>query len=417
MSRKSRKKKTSTPQTEKAKETQLRKGFINKVVRILKAANCPHLLEQLSNSHKQSMFALRFTPLKVVSGHYDINAIDIKIFSSGVKEMLAEIKYTFVNKEYPISAYDMLTVGITLYGYLKGLADKNPDEYQHLFEQINPITKFLEQEKKLFDDEITCIISICMFNGNLAQQLYYTKRLSTSGSNCSKLELNKYVPTRRHVRIDGISRIVYQVGWMVDKNFNASVIQSEKIKADISFPNKEYKVYAQAHALNRLSERLNEDVPGFLHIELFNSIIAAKSFMYYRNSIYIDYYYGRHKAGYLVGKIIDGIIVLKTFLFLTHSSTPEGEKLKELTGLNKLDIKYLNIDKLKSFQESDIKEHEEVKKIFVKAGCGSLFEIPNFKHVKTNMKLADTIMEYLFDSRKDYSSIEELEADMQEVAS
>ena len=261
---------------------------------------------------------------------------------------------------------------------------------------------------------------MCLFNNNFTQQLYYTKEVKESKhdafTNHTKVELYKYIPTRRKVCIGEIYRTVYQVGWFVNDKYVPSIIHSEKIETDTPLPKTEYRIFVQSHALNRLKERLNEDIQGILQIEIFHSILIAKSFRYYRDSIYIDYYFEKNKAGYLVGEIIGKIIVIKSFLFLTHNSTPEGELLKELTGLNKLDMKYLNIDKLKVFQESDIKNNAEVKKIFIDAGCGSLFEIRKNEFKSTNIKLADKVLSYLEDARKDYDSISELEADMRAQA-
>jgi hypothetical protein len=46
------------------------------------------------------------------------------------------------------------------------------------------------------------------------------------------------------------------------------------------------------------------------------------------------------KIGYFVVEPVNDMLVIKTFLFITHNCTPEGDKLKELTGLGKSDISY-----------------------------------------------------------------------------
>ena len=50
--------------------------------------------------------------------------------------------------------------------------------------------------------------------------------------------------------------------------------------------------------------------------------------------------------------IIEGKIVIRTFLFVTNNGTPEGKKLAQITGLQKLDKKYLALDKLSTFMTS-----------------------------------------------------------------
>ena len=84
--------------------------------------------------------------------------------------------------------------------------------------------------------------------------------------------------------------------------------------------------------------------------------------------------------------IIEGKIVIRTFLFITNNGTPEGLKLQNITGLQKLDKKYLAIDKLSTFMTSDIGNNEKVRKIFTSAGCECLLEL----YEKSNKTLTNS---------------------------
>ena len=108
--------------------------------------------------------------------------------------------------------------------------------------------------------------------------------------------------------------------------------------------------------------------------------------------------------GYFRGDIIEGRIILRTFLFITNNGTPEGDRLLANTGLKKEDKNYLAIDKISTFIKSDIDTNQRVKEIFVNAGCGSIFEIdknlficnPSENVQNTNQKsLAKLITNYL----------------------
>lgn len=85
--------------------------------------------------------------------------------------------------------------------------------------------------------------------------------------------------------------------------------------------------------------------------------------------------FSKAKLGYLKADVIGDKLVIRTFLFITNNGTPEGKKLQELFGLQKADKKYLGIDKLSTFILSDIKENEQLKKLFCEAGCGALFKL------------------------------------------
>lgn len=420
MAKNKRRKKASASQSQKLIKAQQKKEFYRKIQQILCACECPDLLDNLTKHNKELLFELRITPVKVIAGNRDIKAIDLKTFATGIKERLNGESYTLANKEYPVTANDLLTVGVTLYAFLVNNAEDFPEIFNPLVKRIKPLKETLENEQGLWKLEKGFAGIMCMINSDFSRQLYYTKtvKFDIPGVIDKKeyVELYKYIPERRRVRIDGVYRTVFQVGWYFENKYYPSVIQTCKIKSDVPIPETRLNVYIQSHALIRLSERLNEKNNGVLQVDIFASIYKAKSFRYNSNTFYIDYYFSDQKAGYLVGEIIDGIVVIQTFLFLTHSSTPEGERLKELTGLNKLDMKYLNIDKLKVFQESDIKDNPVLKQLFIDAGCGSLFEIRKDEFNFINQQLADTLLNYLEDKRKDYNSISELQEDMQAQA-
>jgi hypothetical protein len=135
-----------------------------------------------------------------------------------------------------------------------------------------------------------------------------------------------------------------------------------------------YDVYIQSHAIERLFERMDCIITYHLIFELFFSLLNPV-IIYENGRMLLTYFFGIHKGGYFVADIVDGKLLLRTFLFLTNEGTPEARKLKEIAGLGKLDIKYWKIDRLKNFIESDIATHPEIKKIFVEAGCGDLFKL------------------------------------------
>lgn len=138
---------------------------------------------------------------------------------------------------------------------------------------------------------------------------------------------------------------------------------------------KDMDVYIQSHALNRFAERLQGIDIGILHYNIYNSFCFPKACRNKAGMLLFEYSIFGNKAGYFPAEIIDGKIILKTFLFLTHNGTPEADKLKINTGLMKDDINYLDIDKLSTFAFSDIANNEPIKQLFIEAGCESLFKI------------------------------------------
>lgn len=195
--------------------------------------------------------------------------------------------------------------------------------------------------------------------------------------------------------VDGNPRPAYRVGWA----FPFHGIDWADVKPGVEgiTDTNAMPVFIQAHALHRLAER-TELMP---HIVQFCLYHAIRKFEYIREKegkLLIAYHYLEKKIGYFVGSVINNRLLLHTFLFITHNGTPEGKLLSKLTGLKKLDKKYLAIDKLSTFISYNIKDNEFVKQIFVQAGCGHLLEIEN-KHPFLETPIAemnaDAIAKYI----------------------
>ena len=130
------------------------------------------------------------------------------------------------------------------------------------------------------------------------------------------------------------------------------------------------------HVLERIQTRLGKLFREFSYpyitVALQNAeyIPAGK-----KNSFLIPVENGISKLGYLKADVIGDKLVVRTFLFITNNGTPEGKKLNQMFGLQKADKKYLGIDKLSTFIQSDIKNDEKLKAIFCLAGCGDLFKL------------------------------------------
>lgn len=109
------------------------------------------------------------------------------------------------------------------------------------------------------------------------------------------------------------------------------------------------------------------------------------------------YTYRNKRLGYLKANIFGDRLIFRTFLFLTNNGTPEGKKLAKLLGVQKADKKYLGIDNLNTFINSDIESNENLKRIFCQTGCGDLFELKTImkKNPSPTIHCADFLEKYL----------------------
>jgi hypothetical protein len=183
-------------------------------------------------------------------------------------------------------------------------------------------------------------------------------------------------------------------------------IKPSVLKITNPFADIHLDVYIQTHALNRLSERIDCFPTGSIHFNMFISLKDPMVFYDNNHNTLIEFRYFGMKAGYLRVDIIEGKIIIRTFLFVTNNGTPEGQKLEKITGLQKLDKKYLAIDKLSTFMTSDIGNNEKVRKIFISTGCQSLLDLyEKSKQVSTSSSDhfdADLMLKYIEHDKEHY---------------
>ena len=164
-------------------------------------------------------------------------------------------------------------------------------------------------------------------------------------------------------------------------------------------PDKKLDIYIQSHALMRMQERLDGLPEQFCVLNLVYSILLNPVVLVRDKDLLIEYRIEGLKVGYVVATRQKDYLVIRTFLFITFSGTPEGRKLSEITGLGKLDKKYLAIDKLSSFLSSDIRENSAIADIFSRAGCADLLQadkiIPYINNKKESTFSSADMLKYL----------------------
>jgi hypothetical protein len=214
----------------------------------------------------------------------------------------------------------------------------------------------------------------------------------------------------RYVTIHGDRRPVVQVGEIAHR-YNLScliptTVPLKRLHVKDPSGHTEIPVYVQQHAVDRTMQRACCVFPGTVP-SLIDKAFREKNKIIREGSRYlIECYDNEIKIGYFVGMLVDGIFVILTFLLITHSSTPEGRKLTELTGLQRSDISFLAIDDLKTLINSDIGRDERIAQIFIDAGCESILDMNYQLHVfgdfewlrdetKQNTELSKLIAEYI----------------------
>ena len=192
-------------------------------------------------------------------------------------------------------------------------------------------------------------------------------------------------PAFRLATAHAVSKLV----WIeIDSSVLGTAYQGDK---------KQLEVYIQSHALNRFRERLdilNSDAINYL---LWENTHTIGNIQVYRKMILHPVILFGVKIGYLVGNIVDDKFLFSTFLFITHSFTPEGDRLKKITGLGKEDISYWKIDRLSTFINLQEDKYPQLIELFVQAGLGDIKELKNKKFDIDSLQDAnlEALMKYI----------------------
>jgi len=240
---------------------------------------------------------------------------------------------------------------------------------------------------------------------DMETQLIWFKHDVTTSSQCTNhrqniLDLNIVPVELKHFSTSNGKRPAFKVCWpKPQEGINYAEISPSLVGEHSDPDEKPIPVYIQRHAWNRLMERLDGMRKYEIQYCLFDSLREPILIRQGKNKMLIAYKISDAKLGYLAAEYLDGAVLVHTFLFITNNGTPEGQKLTELTGLGKLDKKYLAIDKLSCFMRSDITKNERLSALFIQAGCGSLLNISDaIDNLKTNqpkLDISQFIIEYL----------------------
>lgn len=179
-------------------------------------------------------------------------------------------------------------------------------------------------------------------------------------------------------------------------------ILPSKLGISVEGEEKPFPVFILRHALKRLEERLGCLVTGYVEAQIVPSLLKGEVCKLPDGGLLVAYYLEKSKAGYLYIDVDDGVILVRTFLFLTNASTPEGRKLRKHIGLQKDDVKFLNIDRLTPLMESDLLQDEELCDLFRNAGCEPLIELCEklkdseyWNHTEEKKQLAEKLKKYM----------------------
>jgi hypothetical protein len=245
---------------------------------------------------------------------------------------------------------------------------------------------------------------------------YYgiTTRLANLVNDDLRLEMTTSVSgipaQKKRIKYDGHYRPAYRLGKAVENTgFEWITYQLENLPKSFSKKYSAYHLYIQAHAINRLKERLDLLDAESINYTIWEATVSKVEIIRHKQYTLLPVKVHHIRIGYFVIEPIEDMLIIKTFLFITHNCTPEGDKLKEITGLGKSDISYWKIDRLSTFINLDEEKYPKMMRLFTDAGMKDLTQLKDKEFDIESIQTSnfDKLRQYLENSRQYKNAKEE----------
>jgi len=376
------KKKPTRQQLQKLAKAQHRNNFFRKLKYICNTCSGEDIYSLFPADVLEIIYENRHHSLKVYTAkdHVVPNEVSNSIKHT-IAYMLKVEKATMMTNGPEILLNDFLTIVLTIIHLFRIVQNVDFPDYRKIQAALYKFTNDVENDKKVSDKFYWILQTYGFMFSDLTKSLYWMKhQIKPFNDGASGIhnfvEIHSMVPETISVKIDGIERPDTRMGWaMLNTGPDWITLKPSVLNRNGPFAEIPVNVYVQSHAFNRMEERIDCFPPFVLHMYLYDSFRNPRVFYDHNNDPLIEFRLQGIKAGYFRVVIVEGVIVVRTFLFVTNNGTPEGRLLEKNTGLQKLDKKFLAIDKLSTFMTSDFRNNDEVRKIFLDAGCQCLLDL------------------------------------------
>ena len=196
-----------------------------------------------------------------------------------------------------------------------------------------------------------------------------------------EIVLGRDVPEAVHVRVDGSNRPAYRLGCLAPTGEHTGGTAARWVSVPAAVfggdGGGELPVYVQAHALRQMHERLNLPSMGpwsefFLAQSLIEPRVARGCG---GGDVLVEFRFDVRKVGYVVLSRVGDRALVRTFLLLTMTGTPEGDRLGRRLRLTRDEARWLGLHRLSSLAASDVRDDAELVRILAECGCGQLAEV------------------------------------------
>jgi hypothetical protein len=416
------KKKKTSPQQLKQQEAESRKKFFLKIKWLFSICGHEELFKLLPVDHLKTLYKLQYHSPTIRSvGNLPSGIKNDKQLIEDIHSLMKYYSINIPNTENRISFYDYFTVGMVFNMGIVNLESSTFANKEIIQETMKEFRHSLFSTEPLHN-KICHLVNSCHFHYSSINKgfysIHYLKDSTPPTESTStptfrlRLELQEqYQPRPIEIKIDNSVRPVFEVGWLIKNCFTPCRLTASDLYLDPEVYKAPIPVYIQSHAINRLSERIHLIDKGITHFQLYASLIQNPQVIQMGDKSYmIGYRFEEWKIGYVVADLIGKRLIIRTFLLATQAGTPEEQKFRKITNLNRNDIDYLKMTILGKFAESGIEDNPRLKSIFDEAGLTPLLECASFLYSRKAgvNPFSDKLLKYL--------TIEQLNPNWHELA-
>jgi hypothetical protein len=395
-------KKVKKPKNQKQVQAQLQNDFLKRLANASKIMCGEDLIKMMPSSEYRKLVMVHGRPIEVIAGeNQTIPRNILKAIQGLAIAQLKHEKITIEETQKSISIYDYNIAGLTFISYnfcFKNVDYKGASRVKELIENSHFSTTL--NFDTLYDAIFDQVLPNLIFYVNSFWGRYYT--FSITSSLCKnhlgihyQLEVKQHPIEKKKFAIGGHVRPAFRIGWTYkNEDFEWTDLSAKQLRLKNLPGDTPIQVYIQTHAISRLFERIDCFYPQLLIFSIYSSIRIFRC-IFHHGDYLIECRILATKVGYFSASMKNGQLVIRTFLFLTFSGTPEGKRLETAMGLEKLDSEYLKMDKISSFMSEKLAKDETLRSIFENANCRCFIELYDKLKDLTTLRFEHTPLEKL----------------------
>ena len=159
-------------------------------------------------------------------------------------------------------------------------------------------------------------------------------------------------------------------------------------------PERRLPVYVQEHVRLRMIERLDPLSEDEMDHLLGDTMWKPKTVPVRGGAFLIELQMYGCRLGYVVAEVVDDasgpageVVLMRTFLFVTQSGTPEGNRFNKRLRVGNEEKSYFRLDRLAPFMTTDLCQDAVFQEILRECGIGDLIEVVKInREVRSSME-------------------------------